>query len=66
MVLPLELGWLLFIPLESNLIAVYTLASSIHKRNFEHIDYLLETTSIINIDQYAPDIGINIPLGLVV
>ena len=53
------------LPLEPNILYVYTLASPIHRRNREHIDPLLDTTTLPNIDQAAPDLGIHLPLGLV-
>ena len=65
MFLPLELGSLLLLPLEPNIISVQTLASPLQRRNREQIDSLLETTTLPNLDQAAPDLGIHLPLGLV-
>ena len=39
--------------------------SPLQERNREHIDSLLETTTLPNLDQDAPDLGINLPLGVV-
>ena len=65
MFVPLELGCLLFPLLEPNLLSVYTIASTLQRRNFDKVEPLLETTTIPNLDQYAPDLEICLPLGLV-
>ena len=44
---------------------MYTLDSPLQRRNREQIDSLLETTTLPNLDQTAPDIGIRLPLGVV-
>ena len=66
MFLPLEHGCLLLLPLEPNLPSVYNIASPPQKKNRDQVDSLLDKTTIPNIDQADPDIGIILPLGLVV
>ena len=65
MLLPLDLGSLLLIPLETNLLYVYTLAYPPKIRNQNQVESLLETTTLPNLDQAAPDLGISLPLGFV-
>ena len=65
MLLPLELGCLLFLPLDTNILSVYTIDSPPQRRNHDQFESLLETTILPNLDQYAPDLGIRLPLGLV-
>ena len=62
MFLPLELGCLLLLLLEPNLLSVYTLASTLQKRNREQIESFLETTTLPNLDQASPDLGVHLPL----
>ena len=60
-------SWLVIIPpsgAESS--TRITLAFTLQRRNREQIDSLLDTTTLPNLDQSAPDIGINLPLGVVV
>ena len=45
--------------------SVQTLAFRLQRRNRENVDSLLETTTLPNLDQAAPDLGINLPLGVV-
>ena len=59
------LGCLLLIPLDPNLLFVYTIASPPQRRNREQIHSLSETTTIPNLDQATPDLGIYLPLGMV-
>ena len=65
MLLPLELGLLLLLPLETNPPSVWTLDYPLQRRNREQINSLLETTTLPNIYQAAPDLGIHLPLGVV-
>ena len=58
----MEIGWLLFPPLEPNILSVYNLDFPLQIRNREQIESLLETTTIPNLDQAAPNIGNNLPL----
>ena len=50
--------------MEPNLLSVTTLASTPQRINRNHIESLLDTTNIPNLDQAAPDLGILLPLGL--
>ena len=52
--------------MEQNPLSVWTVVSPLQRRNCEQIDSLLETTTIPIIDQVAPDLGIHLPLGVVV
>ena len=65
MFLTMELGCLLLLPLDPNIISEYDLDYNLHRRNREQIDSLLETTTLPNLDQAAPDIGIHLTLGMV-
>ena len=61
----MELGFLIFLIMEPNLLSVYTLASPPQRRNRYWVDSLLETSTLPNLDQAATDIKIRLPLGLV-
>ena len=50
---------------DPNILSVQTLASTVQRRNREQIDSLLETTTLPNIYQAAPDLVIHLPLGMV-
>ena len=65
MFLPLELGCLLLLPLEPNLISVYNLAYPPHIINRYQFESLFDKTTPPNIDQAAPDLGICLQFGLV-
>ena len=65
MLLPLELSCLLLLPMEPNILSIYTLDYPLQRRNREQIDSLLDTTTRPNIDRAAPDLVIRIPLGMV-
>ena len=39
---------------------------SLHRRNCEHVDSLLETTTLPILDRVAPDLGIHLSSGMVV
>ena len=60
----MELGWLLLLPLDPNLPSDWTIVYPTQLRNHNQVDSLLETTTLPNIDQAAPDIVICLPLGL--
>ena len=59
-------AWLLIIaPSGAKYYICIYIASPLQGRNREQIDSLLETTTLPNLDQAAPDLGIHLPLGVI-
>ena len=48
-----------------NILSMWNLVYTHHRRNHDEVDSLLETTTIPNPDQAAPDIGIRLLLDLI-
>ena len=63
--IPLDLGCLSLLPLDLNLLTVYTIFSPLQRINRDQVDSLFETKTLPNNDQSAPNLVIRLPLGFV-
>ena len=64
MLLPQNMGCLLFLSLEPNILSMYTLDYPPQRINRNYVDSILDTTTVPIIDQDSPDLGILLILGM--